>query len=233
MEEFSGEQFLDEVFVDVQEHRKYETQTEDEAFGKYIHKQGSLPSYVYGFKLAKLAETLQKAKYDEIPEAGKIKFDKGEFTAPTELSKFYESEKEYFIYLLDEVTPIIKYHTSEYDEERVDSFTEKFLLIIQSYTFKESRKAHRLRLVPDRIEGVNLRIYNKSEFVTDKFLKDLEQKLNIEVESLAREKYFQGIDKGLDAKVLDKFEMLKRDDDEEFRDSTTALEQATKEFRAK
>jgi len=78
-----------------------------------------------------------------------------------------------------------------------------------------------------------MRVYNKSEFVTDKFLKELESKLNIQIESLAREKYFQGIGKGLDSKILDTFEQLKRGESEEIMNPEQALEQAMETFREK
>lgn len=89
--------------------------------------------------------------------------------------------------------------------------------ILNSHTFKESRKMYRIRLVPDRIDAINLRIYNKSDFVTDVLLKELEKKLNTELESIAREKYFEGIDKGLDYSIVEKYERLKRGDSDDLR----------------
>jgi hypothetical protein len=230
VEEYSGEQFMFEVLREAQKQRKHEVTEIGGMTTTYSAKQGSLPSYSYGFKLAKMVETLQKVTYDEITDVGKIRFDKGEFIGTTEIANFYESEKEYFHWLVDEVLPLIRKSTNNYDKDKIDDFIELCESIFNSYTFKESRKAHRMRLVPDKLDSINLRVYNKTEFVTDKSLKELEERLNQQIESIARDKYFKGIDKGLDANLLDKFELLKRD--EEFiKTSEQLLEEAKATFR--
>jgi hypothetical protein len=232
VEEHTGEQFMYQILKEAQEHRKHETVMIGESTTSYLTQQGSLPAYSYGFKLAKLAEQLQEVTYNEIPEVGKIRFDKGEFLGSTLISEFYKSEKDYFRWLVDQVIPLVKIYTAEFGNERenrVDEFVEKFESILESHTFKESRKIHHIRLVPDKIDSLNLRIYNKSDFVTDVFLRELEEKLNLELESVAREKYFQGIAGGLDYSLVDKFERLKKGE-EDFRRPNELLEEAKKRF---
>jgi hypothetical protein len=112
----------------------------------------------------------------------------------------------------------------------MDDFIEKAETVVLSQTFKESRKMYRLRMVPDRIEAVNLRIYNKSDFVTDVFLRELEGKLNTEIESIAREKYFQGTLKGLDYSIVDKFERLKKDENDDLRPADVLVEEAKQKY---
>lgn len=233
VEEFPGELFIHEVFRDAQNHRKCEVTSDSEASTKYSSKQGSLPSYAYGFKLAKLAETVQKVTFNDIQDVGKIKFDRGEFVGSVEMKDFYEEEQRYFNDLLDSVLPMIKSHISDFEKEKVDDFIEMFEDVINSHTFKESRRAHRIRLVPDRLDSINLRVYHKSEFVTDKFLRDLEKKLNIQIESLVREKYFQGMGKGLDSTILDRYERMKKDNEDEYRTTQEQLDDATETYKLK
>lgn len=199
--------------MDAQKQRKHEITEIGSMTTTYSAKQGSLPSYCYGFKLAKMVETLQKVTFNEITEVGKIRFDRGEFIGTTEIENFYESEKDYFHWLIDEVLPLIRKSTNNYDKEKISDFIELCETILNSYTFKDSRKQSRMRLVPDKLDSINLRVYNKSEFITDKALRELEEKLDLKIGSIARDKYFRSIDKGLDAGLLDKFELLKKDDE--------------------
>jgi hypothetical protein len=108
VEEHPGEIFMYQVLKEAKTHRNYETVKISGTYNDYGSKQGSLPAYVYGFKLAKMAEILQQVTFNEISEAGKIRFDKGELYGSTPVSNFYESEKDYFKWLMEEVFPIIK-----------------------------------------------------------------------------------------------------------------------------
>lgn len=221
VEEHAGEQFMYQVLKEVEQFRKHETRFMGGLSSVALSKQGSLPAYVFGYKLAKLAEQLQELRYRETSAVGRMRFDGGQFIASTPIDKFYQAEKEYFYWLLEETRPLVK----RYFNDRVSEYTRKIENLLASHTFKESRKAEYIRLVPDRIDPMNLRIYNKSEFVTDKFLKELEVKLNVELESIAREKFFQGIDAGLDYSLFETYERLKLDD-EEFKDPEIALKEA-------
>ena len=203
-----------QVLKESEEYRKHEVTILGEVTQSYYTKQGSLPSYLYGFKLSKLAEKLQELTYNDIPEVGKIRFNRGDIIASTSISEFYSSEKEYFYWLIEQTIPIVKKFYPDSEKEFVTKFEE----LLCSFTFKESRKAEYIRLVPDRIDSINLRIYNKSEFVTDEFLKHLEEKLNIEFETIAREKYFQGKLSGYDYSLIEKFENLKKGEDPQKRE---------------
>ena len=189
-----------QVLKESEEYRKHEVKILGEVTKSYYNKQGSLPSFLYGYKLSKLAEKLQELTYNEISEVGKIRFNKGDIIASTPMKEFYVSEKEYFYWLLDQTSPVVKKFYPDNEEEFIGKFTN----ILSSFTFKESRREEYIRLVPDRIDSINLRIYNKSEFVTDAFLKQLEEKLNIEFEAVARDKYFQGKSGGIDYELLEK-----------------------------
>ena len=215
-----------QLLKEVNEFRKHEISDFDKLTKSVKASQGSIVAYSFGFKLAKMAEQLQEITFNETSDVGKIKFDKGEYFGSTLIKDFHNSERNYFYGLLDDVTPLI----DKFYPDRKDEFLEKFESILESVTFKESRKPQYIRLVPDRIDSINLRIYNKSEFVTDYFLKQLE-KLDDDIEHIAREKYFQGISGGLDYTLINRFERLKNDDADEFRSTSEILEEAKQEYR--
>jgi hypothetical protein len=101
-----------QVLREAQSHRKHETMVLSGTSQSYTIKQGSLPSYTYGFKLAKLAETLRRVTFNDISQAGKIRFDKGELFGSTPMSDFYDNEKDYFSWLSEQIFPIIKNNVS-------------------------------------------------------------------------------------------------------------------------
>lgn len=227
VEEYCGEQFMYQILREVESFRKHEVTDFDKMTKTIKTKQGSLVAYSYGFKLAKMAEQLSKITFNDFPEVGKIRFDKGEFIGSTHIKDFYTSEKDYFYGLLSDVRHLV----DQFYSKRYNEFMDKIGDILESRTFKESRRADKIRLIPDRIDPINLRIYNKSEFVTDFFLQQLEIQLNIDIENIAREKYFQGISGGLDYTIVNKFERLKKLQSTDEKDSAQQLEDAKINFR--
>lgn len=90
-----------------------------EAFAKYCNenrklvlkqgfaKWGSLPSYVWGAKLAELVNDLQKIGMKEIEGCGNLVFEKGFLKGSIEKQEFLPKQEEEFRYHLDILTQYV------------------------------------------------------------------------------------------------------------------------------
>lgn len=120
--------------------------------------QQSLPAFLMGNQLAKLVKKLEGVKADDMVGAGALKYNqkaqemRGGCKSPQE---YYDYNKKKYEKMMSYVKPFLPLYISQLEVEIISA---KFDALISSLTFKYSRQAEMLRLIPDRVTSATLRI---------------------------------------------------------------------------
>lgn len=150
--EFKGHIFFKTVAEMMKEHRHREQITKK--------NRGSMPAFMWGKKLASLAERIESLPCDHIEDFGPIYWNgQGKFLGYyTENPLAFDTQK-YTMYIAQ-----LESGWKDYISQRTASqIYTKFEYILKSDAFKQSRAKENMGLVPDSIEFVNLRVFSYKE----------------------------------------------------------------------
>ena len=134
-----------------------------------ILKEGekkSFPHYLWATKLTTMVKIIQKIKGNShLLVAGRLTFDKQELRGEVRDPKdYYRWDRARFNGMLADFKKGWGYFLSQMECDLIES---KIRRVIDSHTFKESRKPANLRLIPDKLNEINLRISEKVQVLIE------------------------------------------------------------------
>lgn len=158
IEEFTGLPFLEIVIQDIIKYRPPELD-----FSQYSSKnQLSLPAFLWGKKLASIYLKTEKINFNFIKNSGPLIFSSKNSTVEGIIDSNLNIDYEKYLYtniLHDLQHAITNKKISEIcSMDEINAFENTLFTILESDSFKDSRKKENLILCPVRIEESNLRI---------------------------------------------------------------------------
>ncbi len=123
-------------------------------------EQKSLPHYLWGSKLSTMIRNLEKINGPTLLQGtGRLLFDKQELRGEVKEPKdYYRWDLARFKGMLADFKKGWGYFLSQMECDLIES---KIRRVIESKTFKESRQPKNIRLIPDKMNEINLRISEK------------------------------------------------------------------------
>ncbi len=120
--------------------------------------EGSIVSFMFGSKLAVFTKKLEKIECSDLPGYGPVKYVGGKPVGVLNFDQREGLESQKYSEIISRLTHYLEMSLGVLEDLNITLRT-----VMNSETYKYSRRAQNLRLVPEFITGLNLRVFTKPD----------------------------------------------------------------------